>query len=55
VAEEVSDVTVASHAVLPGRHYFPRRSLFLPALTLLSGMIILGFITWNQRLRLIRS
>jgi uncharacterized protein involved in exopolysaccharide biosynthesis len=54
VAEEISDVTVAARAVMPSRHFFPRRSLLLPALTLLTMLVLLARSAWQNRERLVR-
>jgi uncharacterized protein involved in exopolysaccharide biosynthesis len=54
VAEEISDVTVAARAVMPSRHFFPRRSLLLPALTLLTILVLLARSAWQNRERLVR-
>jgi uncharacterized protein involved in exopolysaccharide biosynthesis len=53
IAEEVSDITIAARAVAPSRHFFPRRSLLLPAMTFLVFIFALGYATWTKRERLL--
>lgn len=42
IREEVSDVSIASKAVAPTRHYFPPRILLLAIMTILTAVLLLG-------------
>lgn len=52
VREDVSDVSVAAHAVAPERHYFPQRSVLLLVATLLTAGILLGLLARQRYMQL---
>jgi chromosome segregation ATPase len=52
VREDVSDVSIAARAVMPARHYFPQRTLFLLLACLATAGVYLGLLARQRYLQL---
>lgn len=52
IREEVSDVSIAAAAVTPQKHFYPKRSLSLAVLTLLTAAALLGMLARSKYLEL---
>ncbi len=50
--QELSDVSIAAAAVTPMKHFFPMRTLFLTALTLLTFAVLAGMIAREKYMEL---
>lgn len=50
--QELSDVSIAAPAVKPERHFFPRRSILLAALTLLTFAVLAGALAREKYMEL---
>ncbi len=52
IGEQVSDVTIASKAVAPTRHFFPPRTILLALMTFLTAAVVLGGMSRRRYLEL---
>ena len=50
--QELSDISIAAPAVMPERHFFPRRSVLLVALTLLTFAVLAGALARRKYMEL---
>jgi chromosome segregation ATPase len=55
VGEQVSDVSLASKAVAPARHFFPPRAILLVTMTFIAGVILLGGMSRRRYLELLAA
>ncbi len=53
--QELSDISIAARAVAPARHFFPRRSVFLIFLTLVTFILLAGALSRQKYLELTQA
>jgi uncharacterized protein involved in exopolysaccharide biosynthesis len=53
--QELSDISIAARAVAPARHFFPRRSVFMIFLTLVTFILLSGALSRQKYLELTQA